>query len=214
MFGEFAHVDHMLAALDALSQEPTLKLETYTSFELPEVDEPLGLKRSHIGWIALAGGLVGLIASYGIQWWANVYSYPLNVGARPVQAVPAFLLATFEGTVLGAALATFAGLLIILRFPKLWAPEDEIDGFARATIDRFWISACATNSEPTLAHAERIMQETGALRTVRTYVSVPRSPQAHVPQVRTTQTYLAHTPPTPTHPTQPSDAPHEDVCDT
>jgi hypothetical protein len=177
-----------------------LTLETYTSFELPDVDKPLGLGRSHIGWVALAGGLVGLVVSYGIQWWANVYSYPLNVGARPVHAVPAFLLATFEGTVLGAAIATFVGLLIILRFPKLWAPEDEIDGFERTTIDRFWISVGTTGSEPTLAHAERVMQDAGATRVVRTH-----APEAHATQAKATQV----------HPTKTNNAQEqEDVCDT
>jgi hypothetical protein len=166
IFGEFTDPDHMRTALDVLCKEPQLDLETYTSFDFPENDTSLGLRRSRIGWIALAGGLVGLIVSYGIQWWANVHSYPMNIGGRPVHAAPAFLLSTFEGTVLGAAFAVFFGLLVILRFPKLWAPEDEIPGFERATIDRFWLSARAPEHTHTQANTTQVMQQAGAIRIV------------------------------------------------
>jgi mono/diheme cytochrome c family protein len=114
----------------------------------------------------LAAGLVGLLSAYGIQWWANVHSYPLNVGGRPVHSVPAFIPATFEGTVLAASLASFFGVLLVLRFPRLWSIEDEVPEFYRATVDRFWLAMHTFASENDRAHAERLLKESGALRTI------------------------------------------------
>lgn len=169
LLAEFGSAERMLAGLDALRRERYHDLETFTPFDIPEVDARLELRRSPLGWLVLAGGVVGLIASYGIQWWANVHSYPLNVGGRPRHAVPAFLLATFEGTVLAAALAAFVGVLLVLRLPRLWAPEDEIDGFERASIDRFWIAMRTFASAQDRAHAEQLLHDAGAIRTVASH---------------------------------------------
>jgi mono/diheme cytochrome c family protein len=166
LLAEFDTAPALLAAVELLRRERYHDLEAYTPFDIPELDEPLGLRRPHLGWFVLVAGIAGLLVSYGIQWWANVHSYPLNVGGRPQHAMPAFVLATFEGTVLAAALAAFSGMLIVLRLPKLWSIEDEIDQFHRASIDRFWIAMHTFASEDDRAHAEGLLREAGALRTV------------------------------------------------
>ena len=166
ILGEFPSAESMLAGVDALVRDGYRQLETFTPFDIPELDERMGMGRSRIGWLVAAGGFAGMVLAYGIQWWANVHDYPLNSGGRPVHALPAFLLSTFEGTVLFAALAAFFGLMILLRLPKLWAPIDEVDGFGRASVDRFWISVDATAIDDGGTRAEEIMRRAGALQTV------------------------------------------------
>ena len=166
LFAEFASANALTAAIESLRRERYSGLETYTPYDIPELDSLLGRPRSALGWLVLAGGIGGLVVSYGVQWWANVHSYPLDVGGRPQHAVPAFIPATFEGTVLLAALAAFVGLLLVLRFPRLWAPEDEIDGFERASVDRFWLSARQFASDHDREHAELLMRNAGAQRVV------------------------------------------------
>jgi hypothetical protein len=95
-----------------------------------------------------------------------VHSYPLNVGGRPAHAVPAFLLATFEGTILGASLMAFFGCLVALRLPTLWAPEDEIDGFSRASIDHCWIVVGHCQSQEQRERAGRLLANAGAQREI------------------------------------------------
>jgi hypothetical protein len=85
-------------------------------------------------------GLLGGIVSYAIQWYANAYAYPLDIGGRPAHAVPAFIIPTFEGIVLSAALAAFVGFFLVTRLPQPWHPVFEIDGFERTTIDRYWLA--------------------------------------------------------------------------
>jgi hypothetical protein len=164
---EFDSPDSFLAALDRLREGGYETLETYTPFDMPRATATLGLERSRIPLIVFLGGLVGAVLSYGIQWYANSWDYPLNVGGRPVHPVPAFIPATFEGTVLFAALAAFGGLFVVLRLPALWHPVFEIEGFERATIDRFWIEVGGLQSRLDLENSQRILDAAGALRVVR-----------------------------------------------
>ena len=166
VMAEFASADAMLAALDALRGGRYHAIETYTPFDMPEVDARLDRPRSRIGWVGLAGGLVGLALGYGVQWWANVHRYPMNAGGRPAHAAPAFIPATFDATVLCAALALFVGVLLRLRLPRLWDPVDEVDGFTSVTCDRFWIVVDAIVSDHDGENAERLLRDAGARRTV------------------------------------------------
>jgi len=166
LLAEFDSATKLVAAVERLRQEKYHDLETYAPFDIPELDAALGYRRPRLGWFVLAAGIAGLAAAYGIQWWANVHSYPLNVGGRPVHAVPAFIPATFEGTVIAASLASFLGVLLVLRLPRLWSIEDEVPGFDRTSIDRFWLAMHTFASEHDRAHAEQVLRKSGALRTI------------------------------------------------
>ena len=111
--------------------------------------------------------MAGGILSYAIQWYANAYAYPLNIGGRPPHAIPAFLIPTFEGTVLCAAFTAFFGFFFITRLPRLWHPIFEIEGFESATVDRYWIAIDAADhrSGPDLTVHE--LRELEPMRIVR-----------------------------------------------
>jgi hypothetical protein len=103
-----------------------------------------------------------------------VVDYPLNVGGRPYHSAPAFIPITFEMAVLFAATAALVSAIVLGGLPRLWHPVFEVDGFERATIDRFWLAVCAGDAaiDPALAPAEaraRAVQAlggAGALRVV------------------------------------------------
>ena len=44
-----------------------------------------------------------------------------------------------------ASLAAFIGFFVIARLPRPWHPVFEIDGFERATIDRYWLAVDAAD---------------------------------------------------------------------
>ena len=167
LMAEFATADAMLAALARLRAEGYVTLRTFGPFDLPEADQRLQPRRSRLPWYVFGGGLVGAVVSYWIQWYANAWDYPLDVGGRPAHAAPAFILATFEGAVLVAALVTFVGLLAMLRLPRLWHPTFAIEGFDRTTVDRFWIGVGGVQSEMDARHGQRVLEASGALRVVR-----------------------------------------------
>jgi hypothetical protein len=138
-FVEFSDPDAAKHALSRLKSLGYLDIETYGPFPLTDEDAHAPRGSVAISIAAFSGGLFALVAAYLIQWYANVASYPLNIGGRPAHAAPAFIPATFETICLFATGALFLGFLVLERLPRLWQPIFEIDGFERSSVDRFWI---------------------------------------------------------------------------
>jgi hypothetical protein len=169
---EFPNADALAAGVGVLRALGYREVETYSPFPLPDLEPELGLRRSRLPKFVFAGGLVGAILGYGIQWYADVWVWALRVGGRPVHAVPAFIPATFEATILGAGLTAFFGLFVALRLPALWHPVFEVDGFEHASVDRFWLAVGARdpNFDPS-----RTTATLAQLHPIR-IVTVPEAP--------------------------------------
>lgn len=167
IFAEFASADDLLTALARLNEEGYTGVETFTPFDVPGVEGRTSEHRSRLPFVIFAGGALGAITAYAIQWYANVYSYPLNIGGRPVHALPAFLVPTFESAVLFGALFAFVGFFVVLRLPRLWHPVFEIDGFTRATGDRYWVAVSLANGQEDAVAVERELAAFAPIRIVR-----------------------------------------------
>lgn len=164
---EFGDEELFVAAVKELSHQGYVRVEAYSPYPVARVQSLLREPRSLLPVVVFIGGVIGAIIGYGIQWIANVVSYPLNIGGRPPHAVPAFVIPTFEATVLCAAGAAFIGLFWALHLPRPWHPMFEADDFDRVMIDRFWIAIDATDpaadrtKTPSLLnalHAERVVR--------------------------------------------------------
>jgi len=164
--GEFADANALVAAVRSLRERGYTGIETYSPMPLPELDSALAFRRSRLPLFVFAGGLAGGAISYFIQWYANVYAYPLNLGGRPVHAVTAFIIPTFEGTILGAALTAFFGLWVVLRLPTYWHPVFELPGFDRATIDRYWVAVSGDDARGGADVTPSELRSLGATRVV------------------------------------------------
>lgn len=166
LMAEFDSGPALLAGLRALRDAGLSRLDAFTPYEVAGLDELLGVRRSRLPWIALAAGLTFGGGAYLFQWWINVVDYPLNIGGRPYHSAPAFIPITFEMTVLFAAAAALISALALGGLPRLWHPVFEVDGFERASIDRFWL---AVDAPPPPADRDRItaaLDAAGALRIV------------------------------------------------
>jgi Ni/Fe-hydrogenase subunit HybB-like protein/mono/diheme cytochrome c family protein len=108
--GVFARADDLLAAAAAAQAQGLSPVDAYTPYALPGTAEVLGLPDSRLGWVCLAGGLLGAGAAFGFQFWASAVDWPLNVGGRPWNSWPAFVPVAFESLVL------CAGLGVVLAF--------------------------------------------------------------------------------------------------
>ena len=62
--------------------------------------EAIGFHHDLVPLITLIGGIVGGASGFLMQWWISVVSYPTNIGGKPHNSWPAFILITFEMTIL------------------------------------------------------------------------------------------------------------------
>lgn len=141
MLAEFASAAEALRAARRLRELGYRSLDLHAPYELPGADAALGLARPRIlPRLVLVFGLLGAASGYLVQWWTNAVDYPIVVGGRPFHALPAFVPITFEMGVLAGAFAALFGWIVTARLGRLWQPVFEVEGFERASDDRFWLA--------------------------------------------------------------------------
>src|SRR5437773_2088739 len=64
------------------------RAEAYSPFIVEGVAETLGFHRSAVAPATLIAGILGGLTGFGMCWYANVLSYPLNIGGRPDNSWP------------------------------------------------------------------------------------------------------------------------------
>jgi len=172
LLAEYEDPEVLIQAIRSLRREGIVAMDAHMPYPARAVLEALELPPSRVPIYCFAGGLAGATYAYLLQWWSNGFDYALNVGGRPLGAVPAFIPPTFEGTVLIAAFAAVLSFLGFSRLPRLWAPVDEVPQFVHATSDRFFLAVDATDPRFDRLRAEDILVASGAL-TVTAFGLLP-----------------------------------------
>ena len=106
---------------------------------MEELADALELPPSRIPWFMFAGGLAGAAAGLGMQYFANLHAYPMNIGGRPLNAWPAFVPATFELIIFCAVLGGLVTLFFTLHLPMVYHPVFNHPDFRRASRDGFFL---------------------------------------------------------------------------
>ena len=146
IIAEFHEPGVLVAAAHAVHAAGYRKVDAYTPYPMEEVLEALDLHHSHVPKLVLAGGLTGLAAGWGLQYWSSVVEYPMNLGGRPFFAWPAFVVPSFETTVLFAAFGAVFGMLALNGFPQPHHPVFNVASFSSASRDRFFL--CIESADP------------------------------------------------------------------
>jgi hypothetical protein len=175
MMAEFPSGAALLAGIRALRDLGVSRFDAFTPYEVPGLQEMLGVRRSRLNWIALAIGLTFGGGAYLLQWWINVVDYPLNIGGRPYHSSPAFIPITFEMTVLFASAAALISAIVLGGLPRLWHPVFDVEGFERASIDRFWLAVGTGDTALDRERDTAALVTAGALR-VEWLADAPRRP--------------------------------------
>lgn len=139
VLAEFQTADALVHAARRARDAGYRHIEAYTPFPVEGLSEAVDFPDNRVPLITLLGGIAGGVGGYFMQWYAAVVSYPINVGGRPLHSWPSFIPATFELTILGAALAAVLGMLIANGLPRLQHPLFDVPEFELATRNRFFL---------------------------------------------------------------------------
>jgi hypothetical protein len=138
LLAEFADPARLIAAARRTRLGGIRVLDAFTPFPLDGLAEALDLRERSVQPFGFLGLVLGALFGWGIQVFA-ISSYPLDIGGRPILAVPAFMVLTFEFAMLGAATFVFFAMLALNRLPRLHHPVFEAQHFHLASRDRFFL---------------------------------------------------------------------------
>jgi len=145
LLAEFDDPEALTGATRRAAENGYTRMEAYSPFHIEELSAAIPV-RPLLPWLVLAGGIVGGLGGFFMQYYASAISYPLNIGGRPPNSWPMFIPITFELTVLAAAFAAVVGMLALNRLPQPYHPLFKAGRFELATQNRFFL--CIEAGDP------------------------------------------------------------------
>jgi hypothetical protein len=162
LLAEFHTPAEVIEAAEQVHHAGYRNVDAYSPYPIEALSEALGFHRSPLPKLVLAGGVLGLLVGYGLEYWVSVIAYPLNIGGRPLHSWPAFIPPAFETTILFAAGAAVLGMLGLNRLPEPYHPLFNVPGFALASRDKFFICVEATDAKFDRAATRTFLEGLGA----------------------------------------------------
>ena len=150
LMAEFEDPTALVDATRAAREEGFTKLDAYSPYPIEALTEALDIHDRKLPAVVLGGGILGGLAGYALCYWCTVIEYPMNVGGKPFHSIPAFIIPTFETTILFAAFAAVLGMLGLNGLPMPYHPVFNAPNFALASRDRFFL--CIEAKDPKFDH--------------------------------------------------------------
>jgi len=158
LVAEFDDVGSVTRAARAVRDAGYERFDVYSPFPIHGIERAMGLRPTHLPWIVLALGLCGTSVALLLQWWTNAVDYPFRISGKPLFGIPANIPITFELTVLFAAFAAFFGMLVLNRLPEHHHALFELERFARASDDGFFLAIEAGDARFDAASTRNLLQ--------------------------------------------------------
>jgi hypothetical protein len=162
LMAEFNDPDDLVRAVRRAREEGYRSMDAYTPFPVEGLARALGFERTRVPLLVLIGGIVGCVGGYLMQYYIAVIDYPINAGGRPLHSWPAFIVITFEMTVLAAALAAVLGMLALNGLPTPHHPVFNVPRFVLASRDRFFLVIEAKDARFQLEETRHFLKSLGS----------------------------------------------------
>ena len=163
LHGVMAEFDNAQAVVEAARKtvaEGYTRVEAYTPVPIEELNDIIHKKRTVLPKLVLAGGLSGMATGFALQYWASVIEYPMNIGGRPLASWTAFIVPSYELTILFSALTAAIGMIVLSGLPQPYHPVFNIERFSMASSDKFFLVIEST--DPKFGQATAFLTQLGA----------------------------------------------------
>ena len=158
---EFDDPGQLVDAARVVRQRGYHKVEAYTPYPIHQLDEILEEGRERrLPLMVLIGGILGTLTAWSMEYYIAVIEYPINVGGRPLNSWPAFIVIMFELTILFASLTAFFGTLALCGLPLPHHPMFNLPRFPLASKNHFFL--CVEARDPNF-DAEDVAQLLSAM---------------------------------------------------
>jgi hypothetical protein len=134
LLASFAQEKDLLGAVRAVRERDWDIVDLYIPYAVHGLEEALGWPRSRLPMACFLGGATGVVLALWFQFWTTAWDWPLNVGGRPWNSLPAFVPVVFECMVL---LAGFSLVFAWLFRCRLYPGKKASLPLAGLTDDRF-----------------------------------------------------------------------------
>ncbi|MBV6430012.1 MAG: hypothetical protein IANPNBLG_00115 [Bryobacteraceae bacterium] len=160
LMGIFDDETALIGAIKDAREQRLRIVEVYSPYAVHGLERVLGLKRSRLALVCLLAGATGAVLKMWFEIWTAAIDWPVDVGGKPWNSLPAFVPITFEVMVLFAGLFTVAALLMVSR---LWPGRRAKLVHPRVTDDRFALIIEETDAAFDVARVRRLLESHGAV---------------------------------------------------
>lgn len=152
LMAEFDNITSLLHATEKAYAAGYRQMDAYSPTPNEELAEALGFPTTRVPLVVLIGGIMGGLSAFALQYWCSAISYPEVIAGRPYNSWPAFVIPCFELTILFASLAGVFGMLALNGLPMPYHPVFNVERFAGASRDKFFL--CIEAADPMFERQE------------------------------------------------------------
>lgn len=150
LIAEFDTPQQLLEAARAVHAAGYTKTDAFSPYPIHGLAEAIGFKDRRISKLVFLGGLAGVLAGYGLEYFTQVIAYPMNVGGRPYHSWVSFIPPAYETMILFAAFTAGISMIALNGLPRPYHPVFNAKRFHLASQDKFFLVVEADDPKFTL----------------------------------------------------------------
>src|SRR3989338_8327773 len=102
LLGIFDSEEKVVCGAKTLKEAEVPIWDIFTPYPIHHLESLMGLRRSRLPIVCFVAGLSACLGTLAFEIWTSTINWPMNIGGKPFNALPAYIPIAFEVTVLTA----------------------------------------------------------------------------------------------------------------